>query len=349
MVLTLVLLTWVDGAEAEPIAKGHTGIAVSRNLVLKLKRKGIALSRIGGAGGSGRVVSLSIDGGDLDLSSGQGTVEHEGGLRFAVGARSVSLTGLGLDSSKRVLRGRIDGRRAVLARLGNIGTGRFGFADTIWVGRVWMTAKLASKLNRGLGLGNFFAAGRPFATISTTAHPLYDKIARGSLELSLDPGTLAKLKAANVVPAPFEAAVLSNEPPTYAASLVNGAIYPDLRGGFAGVEAGLRLVRESSWATISWVGLSLSLESNRLTADSSLATDAGNDPRGVGPIAELDLSGATVRVDAEDRAVTITGARAILEASAAALINEAFAATPGQQVVAAGDPLGTLALKMTGR
>jgi hypothetical protein len=143
--------------------------------------------------------------------------------------------------------------------------------------------------------------------------------------------------------------VLGSEPPSYAASLTSGAVYPDLRGGTAVVEAGVRLTRASPWTQVSFTGLSLSLESNKLVADTAVASGSGNTPKGVGTIAALDLSGATARVDRDRRTVTITGARVTLEASAAQLINEAFAKVPGQQVVAAGDLLGTLSLTMMGR
>jgi len=148
---------------------------------------------------------------------------------------------------------------------------------------------------------------------------------------------------------PFEAVTVATEPPTYAASLINGVVYPDLRGGSAGVEAGIRLRREAPSTVVSWLGLSVSLESNKLFADASLASATGSSPLGVGPIAALDLSGATARVDPEARTVTITGARATLETAAAALLNEAFAKAPGQKLVSAGDPLGEISLWMTGR
>lgn len=336
-------------APAEPIVKGKTNLRLSRALMAELRAAGVLVTKLPRAKVRGRVVSLPIAGGEVDLTDGSGRLEHEGGFEMAAGKRAVRVRALRLDTARRGLWGRIDGRRMKIAGFGAYGGERNGFGDKLAIPALRLRPRVAARLNRRLGLVGAFSTRRPFASVDSGFRPLFDTIASGSMVLTLDPVTLAKLGAAGVAPAPFEALVLGSEPPSYAASLVSGAIYPDLRGGTAGVEAGLRLIRATPWAQVSFTGLSLSLESNKLFAVTSLASGAGTSPRGTEPIASLDLSGATARVDRERRKVQITNARITLEASAAQLINEAFAKVPGQQLVATGELLGTLSLWMTGR
>lgn len=336
-------------ASAEPIVKGRTHLSLTRSLARELAVEGVRLVGLRKAKARGRVVSLAIDGGEVELASGAGSVEHEGGFRLVAGSDSASLTSVRLDTDRRGLWAKLNGRSTKIASFAGYRVKRIGFGDQVEVAVLRLRPVVAARLDAGLHRPGLFSARSPFASLTTKFKPQFDAVASGALQLALDPSTLGKLRAVGVTPLPFEAQVEAAELPTYAASLINGAIYPDLRGGFAGVEAGIRLQRESPWTVVSWLGLSVSLESNQVFADASLGGGGGNSPRGTAPIAALDLSGATARVDPDRREVKITGARATLEPAAAALLNEAFAKTPGQQLVAAGDLLGEISLWMTGR
>lgn len=336
------------GAAAEPIVKGRTHLVLTRPLARELAVDGVSLVKLREAKVAGRFVSLPIDGGDVGLASGEGSIEQEGGFRLLTAAGSVSLTALRLDTGKRALWGKVDGRGTRIASFAGYRVKRVGFGDAIGVAALRLRPAIAAQLGTKLQRPGLFSSKTPFASLSTSFRPQFDTVANGAMQVALSPITLAKLKAVGVAPLPFEAQVEASEPPTYAASLTGGTIYPDLRGGVADVEAGIKLQRESPRTVISWLGLSVSLETNKLVAAVSLANGAANSPRGTAPIAALDLSGATARVDPRKRTVALTGIRATLEPAAAALLNEAFAKAPGQQVVAGGDPLGEVSLWMTG-
>jgi hypothetical protein len=347
--LACLLLALPASAAAEPIVKGKTNLRLSRVLMAELRAEGVRLVKLQQAKVRGRVVSLPIGSGEVDVTNGSGSLEHEGGFRLETGGRAVTLTALRLDTAKRSLWGEVDGRRMKVAGFAAYTAERDGFGDDVAIPALKLRPAVATYLDRVLGIAAAFAAPRPFASLDTGFRPQYDTIASGSMVLTLDPIALAKLRGAGIAPAPLEALVLGSEPPSYAASLVSGAIYPDLRGGSAGVEAGLRLTREAPWAQLSFADLSLSLESNKVFATTSVASGAGSSPKGSGPIAALDLSGATARIDRDKRRVRIANARLTLESSTAQLINETFAKVPGQQIVATGELLGTLSLWMTGR
>ena len=336
-------------AQAEPIVKGKTNLRLSRPLIAALRADEVLVTKLPRAKVKGRVVSLPIAGGEVDLTNGSGRLEHEGGFQMATAKGAVKVTALQLDTARRGLWGKVDGRRMKIAGFAAYTGERDGFGDELTVPALKLRPSVAARLNRKLGLAGVFPARRPFASLDSAFRTQFDTVAGGSLVLTLDPVALEKLKAVGVAPAPFEALVLGSEPPSYAASLTGGSIFPDLRGGTAGVEAGLKLIRATPWAQVSFTGLSLSLESNKLFASTAVASGAGSSPKGTGPIASLDLSGATARVDRDKRTVRIANARVTLEASTAQLINEAFAKMAGQQVVATGELLGTLSLWMRGR
>lgn len=346
---SILALALPTGATAEPVVKGRTHLVLDQDLATALRLGGVRVSKLREAKVQGRTVSLPIAGGEVELDSGLGSLEQEGGLRLTAGHRAVELTALRLDTGKLVLSGRVDGRRTQIAGFAGYRAERNGFGDTIEVAALKLRPAAAATLNHGLGRAGLFSATAPFASLSSSFKPQFDTVASGTLQLALDPLTLAKLKVVGVAPLPFEATTIATEPPTYAASLSSGAIYPDLRGGSAGVEMGIRFQREFPRTVVSWLDLSVSLESNKLSAEASLGRGAGSNPKGIAPIATLDFSGATARVDPRKRTVSITGARAMLEPAAAALLNEAFAKAPGQPLVASGEPLGEVSLWMTGR
>ena len=346
---SLLALALPMSAAAEPVVKGNTHLVLDAKLATALRLGGVRVQKLREAKVQGHTVSLPIEAGEIELDSGLGSLEQEGGLRLATGNRAVELTALRLDTGKRVLSGRVDGRRMQIAAFAGYRAKRKGFGDTIAIRALKLRPAAAATLNRELGRAHLFSPTMPFASLSSSFKPQFDTVAGGALQLALDPSTLAKLAAAGAAALPFEAATIAAEPPTYAASLTSGAIYPDLRGGSAGVEMGIRFQREAPRTIVSWLDLSVSLESNKLAADTSLFRGAANSLKGTAPIAALDFSGATARIDPRKRTVSITGARATLEASAAALLNEAFAKAPNQPVVASGDPLGEVSLWMTGR
>jgi len=345
----IVALALPAGAAAEPVVKGKTHLVLDQALATALRLGGVRVSKLGEATFQGRTISLPIEAGEIELDSGLGSLQQEGGSRLTAGHRAVELTALRLDTEKLVLSGRINGRRMQIAGFAGYRAKRNGFGDTIEITALKLRPAAAATLNRELGRAGLFNPRAPFASLSSSFKPQFDTVAGGALQVALDPLTLTKLRAVGVTPLPFEAATIATEPPTYAASLSSGAIYPDLRGGSASVDMGIRFQREAPRTVVSWLDLSVSLDSNKLSADASLTRAAATSPKGTTPIAALDFSGATARIDPGKRTVSITGARAMLEPAAAALLNEAFAKAPGQPVVASGDPLGEVSLWMTGR
>lgn len=336
-------------AAADPIAAGRTRLALDTSLFQALRKDGVAIKALKGATANGRFVGLPVKGGLIDLGTANGFVTHESGFRLRAGRRTVALTQIGLDTSKSELRAKVDGKRMRIAAIPRYQAERKGFGEVIEAAGLRPTARLARTLGAKLGLPGAFRAGKPFLTVTTNLQPEFDSVARGTMQFSLDPGTVEKVRSLGAEFLPFEVKPESGDY-SYSAATTSGAIYPDLRSGFANIEGGLRIGRaEGPSPVITMADLGFSFETYKLASAISVHTEAGQlAPAPGGPLAALDLSGATVRVDRDARTVTVTNARATLEAPIAELINETFAKGK-PPVLAAGDPLGTFALRLEGR
>ncbi|HVY95930.1 MAG TPA: hypothetical protein VHA54_03115 [Solirubrobacterales bacterium] len=337
------------GAGADPVAAGRTKLALDSSLFRALRQGGVAITGLRGARANGRFVGLPVKGGLIDLGTANGFVTHESGFRIRSGRRAVTLTQVGVDTGKSEVRARVDGQKMRIAAIPRFRYERKGFGDLVEAGGLRPTARFARTLDAALGLPGAFRPGKPFLSLVTNLQPEFDSLAGGTMRFSLDPGTVEKVRSLGVDFLPFEVTPEGGSY-SYGATTTGGAIYPDLRNGFANIEGGLRIGRsEGPSPVITLADFGFSFETYKLSSSISVHTEAGQlAPAPGGPLAALDLSGATVRVDRDARTVTVSNARATLEAPIANLIDETFAKGK-PPVIAAGDPLGTFALRLEGR
>jgi hypothetical protein len=340
-------------ASAELVESGKTRLRLDRALFAELEREGIEVGKVKQAKVQGRLVTLPVGGGLIEPASASGWVDSEGGLRLRSGRRVARLTEISVNTAKKGVWARLDGKRAKIAVVEDFGVSRAGFGGTIRVASMRLNAKAADHLDRRLGLDGVFRSGRPFAAVASTYQPEWVQAPNGSLELSFDPGLLARLKSVEVEPAPFSMNATGPDPLVYSSPILRGDIYPRTSGrGSGGIEGGFRLARPgvpSPVITVSNIGVSF--ESNFLSTAIALHTEAGRlGELPPGPFATVDLSSAGVRLDPAARSLAVTGARAVLGTGGAALINREFAEPKGKApIVAAGDLLGTISVTLQGR
>lgn len=352
--LALLLLLGLGSGEAvaEPIAGGETKVSLDPQLRSKLKKEEIRLSGVGPTAVNGAAVSLlAAAGSEIDFTRGYGLVTHAGGIKFRAGRQSVALRQLTLDTStvNKSLRGKFKKRSLRIAEVKGVSYSRDGFGGKIQARKLVLTPAAASLLNRRLQTPDLFKGGRALGTLTSNVQPQELEVVSGSLMLVLDPNTDFKLGQIGVEPEPFEAEIWSaGPPPVYTSRLIGGRIYPSRSSGFALVESGLRLVKESPWTQLLWSNLGVDLDSKRSGTNAIRYDGTGTYFPGGGPLAALDTSGANILLDPVARTLTAVNVTAVLEADAARLINETFA-PPGEPVVAAGDRLGSFAVTLQAR
>jgi hypothetical protein len=347
-------------AGAEVVEAGSTNLELQRGLFRTLKTEGVEVSKLGPATVRGRAVTLPVSGGGIELATAVGSVQHAGGFKLRAGKRVVRLSELGLDTKQRGLFAKLDGKRMRIASVPSFEFARAGFGDEIEVKRLRLNQTTAAALNRKLDIERVFRPDSAFAAVSSSFQPEAVRMTSGSMQFSLDPSTVAKLKTLEVDAVQFETAVLGSSPPAFGAPLIQGQIYPGQNRSWGFLEGGIRIAKlgtpeppESpgpiiTFPVLTFINLGLSLESQKLTGFIH-AHDAtgGFAPGPTGSLAALDLSGATVQIDPAARTLSIANVRATLEAAVAHLINETFATPKGKApVLAAGDPLGTFSLTM---
>lgn len=348
----LLALALAPRASAELVESGRTRLQLNRGLFAQFEDEGIRVAKVKQGKVAGRLVTLPVEGGLIEPASGSGWVDSAGGFRLRSGKRVARLTEISVNTAKKGVWAKLDGKRSKIAAFEDPGFSRAGFGGTIQVRPLKLNAKAAEQLNRRLGLDGVFRPGRAFATVASTYRPEWVQVAKGSLQLSFDQGLLDKLKSVEIEPRPFEMTSTGPSPLVYSAPLIGGSIYPTQSRSSGFAEGGFRLSKpEAPGPVITVANIGVSFESNSLSNSIQLHTESGQlGTVPPGPFATVDLGGATVQLDPSARSLTVTNARAILGAGGAELINREFAAPKGKApLVAAGDPLGTISATLQGR
>ncbi len=205
--------------------------------------------------------------------------------------------------------------------------------------------------------------------------------ATGNATLALSPASLKKL--AHVGTPPFEegkspvAVELSPIAPTQVVSLSpvtaafpigeGGTMAPNASAGVLHTVGGLNLVQNleavtkepGNVTTLTMGNIWVDLASKTATVEVSIANpvnkEANLGPFGRASIADVSLTGATIKSDTTAHTVTVENATATLQATTAEILNKVFIeglekASPmfaGQEKFAAGDPLGTFSFTAT--
>lgn len=349
--LTLASLSLAERAAADSIASGTTRLELDRGLLRTLKKDGVRLTRLGPGSVKGRVVTTPVSGGLIDFGTGGGWIDSSGGVRFQAGKRSVKLTRLTLDTAKETLRGTLAGQRMEIATVKEYAFSRTGWGDLVEASGLRLNRQVRKLLNRRLDL-HAFRVGSTFASVSSDAQPEELNVSGGSFRFDFDAGTVAKIRSLGFELMPMESSTAGAEPPVFSAPLLGGGIDPSMVRTGGRAEGGFRIAKpESPGPTADWWNLGISFETGKLGAMGLAHTEAGQlAPAPPSAVASVDLSSGTVSVDPVTRTVTVSNARATLEAGTADYINETFAKPQGKApVLAAGDPLGTVSMTMQGR
>lgn len=344
-------LMTAERASAEAIASGTTRIELYGELFQALKAEDVKVTKVGPAKVEGRVVKAPVSGGLIDVATANGWIDSSGGFRFRAGRRNVKLTRVTLDTAKGALRATLAGRRMKIAEVKSYEFSRILWGDKVQTLGLRLNRRASSLLNRKLDI-DAFRPGRRFALVSSNIQPEWDQMLSGSFQLELDSGTVAKIESLGVDVQTPGSSSQGAEPPVFAAPLIAGSIDPTMAHTFGQAEGGLRISdADAPSPEVSWFNLGYSFETGKLLSTTVAHTEAGqlaSPPPG--PLAAVDLAGATVTVDPPSRTVTIANARATLEPGVADYINRTFAEPKGKApVVAAGDPLGTFSMTMQGR
>jgi hypothetical protein len=278
-------------AEGDPLSSGTTKLILEKRLEGSLEHSGVRLVAKRPAKSNGRTATLPVDGGEIDPTTGEGVAVHGGGIGFVRGRWSFFLRSLGLDTRRRVLTARLDGKKTTVALARKISFVRNGYGTKITVGELSLTSPLARKLNSRLRV-RFFKAGRSFARGSSATEPLTVKVipvelgihGEGFMYLRPLDEAVSKLAAKGVIypeiPCPAScpntvsligsARYFGVGLPTIGFHITGGRIAPDRSTGEITAEGGIRVSTngpEINPAVVALRDFSLDLTLNTVTAD----------------------------------------------------------------------------------
>lgn len=369
-VVASLALAQLASAAANPVAPGgKTTITLNSGLVNKLKKSKVKLSGISPATVKGKTVTLPIGSGSID-TAGAGELEHEGGLKFKAGKKSVKVTALVLTTSTNSITAKVGSKTMKLATVAGASASRNGFGTNVSASSLKLTSKAAKELNKKLGLPTKtkkkkngkkvkgtpapFKANQVLGKSATETQPKTLGVQpTGAINLTLDPSDISKLAEVGT-----ELQLIAPATPVALTTVgfpigTTGTIAPSAKEGSVRSLGGIKLHQplggsEETNITLNaiWVELSTGRATVEVTIQSTIP------PANLGEfhrisIATLDMSGATIKEDPAAHTVTVENGKANLEATTATVLNEVLGTPYGKKPFNAGDPLGTFSFTAT--
>jgi hypothetical protein len=379
--VALLAFAPLASATSDPLSSGTTTLTLNKGFFKKLKKNGVKVLKVSPGTVKSRTVTLPVSGGSLDPITGLGTIEQSGGIKFKRGKKTASVNTLILDTTTKALSAKVAGKSMKLASVAGFTVARNGFGANVSITKLKLTGKAAKQLNKKLGFTGKKKSGKKSkrASASKKAQPPFkgNQVLGGSTS-ETQPKTVAVLPSGKanlltseptvkkfVLPPPSGLAV-KIEPisPTEVETVVNpftpilkfpisgGSIAPNATSGKVETTGGVRLVQklEAGTTTITLgnvlVDLSAKTASAEITIESTISPALNKGPLGRSSIADLNLTGATIKSDPSAHTVTVENAAATLQEVTALVLTEVFGAPFDAVKVehakfAAGDPLGT--------
>ncbi len=378
----LLALAPFASATSDPVASGTTTINLNKGLFKKLKKSGVKVLGVNPGTVKARTVTLPVKSGSLDPTSGQGTVEYNGGIKFKHGKKKAIVSALVLETTASSLKAKVAGKSMKLATVKGLTVTRNGFGTNLGISGLKLTGKAAKQLNKKLGFTGSSSSNNgksKRASASKKAQPPFKGnqnlggatsetqpktlavLAGGNATLTTSLPTvtkLAKVKVGIELIPPTTVASLG-PPPAFAFPISGGTIAPDANGGIVQTSGGLKLhqvlVAGVAETTMTLNAIYIDLGAKTATVEVSLESTVSEEINKLGnlgrsSIADISLAGATVKSDTTTRTVSIENASASLQAVTAETLNsvfvkpfEAFTKTEAEKF-AGGDPLGSFSL-----
>lgn len=355
----LLALAPLASAASDPLASGTTILTVKKGFNKKLNKKKIKLLKWGSGKVKNRNVTLGVSGGSLDPTTGAGTIEQGGGFKLKYGKRTVPITELTLDRTAKAVYAKIANARMKLGFLGNLTFVRNGFGVNTNAAKLKLTGKSAKRINAKLGMKKQkpFKGGNVMSNAYSETQPKTVTVLAGNnatlvTSLETDIKLAEVLVGIETVAPATETAPL---PPTYAFPIGGGTIAPSGEGGVLQTTGGLKLVQEfepgvETTMTLNaiWVDLGAKTATVEVTLASTLSEEINKlGALGRSSIANISLTGATIKSDPSARTVSVENATATLQGVTAETLNSVFVG-PFEAITKTeaehfkeGDPLGT--------
>jgi hypothetical protein len=332
-------------ATYDPLGTGTTKLTLDKRFASFLKRDGIKLTATTGARRKGQAFTLPVSGGNMDPTIGQGEIGQAGTIVFGNERKRVPLRNLVLKTKHSPLIAKVGGGQLKVATSAKLSSKREGFGTAFSAKALKLTAKVATRLNRKLRPKVPFTQGQPLGTLTSNAQPkLVTVLDSGRATLLFDSAFLTKLDSHFVSVNPIFPAEHSGATFTFPVA-AGSQIAPDASEGTLRIGGSIEFLQLHA-GQVFWHELWLDLAARSDSAEVDIEPTPAF-PGKLGRVGILDLGAAAVSSDPKARTISVSGAPLALQASAAANLNQAFAA--GKESFKAGEAVGVLSFTAQGQ
>jgi hypothetical protein len=345
--LILAIAAAPAAASYDPVGSGSTRIVLTPAFAATLRSHGVGLSARGPATLRGRAVTFPVSGGRLDPVAVRGSVDHEGALVFRAGAHRLPMKALRLKTTqaRSPLSAKFGGGQLKLAASARLQTRRAGFGLAARVTEIRLSAKVATRLDKKLGLRGVFAAGQSIGTATTDAQPETVAIKTGGgAQLALTPEFAAKLQSLFVAVNPIFPAEHLGAP--FTLPIASGQIAPDASTGVLRLAGSLEAIQQEGGQAFLRDPV-LDFGAHAASVELELDPSPPN-PGALGRVPVFDLGAGAASSEPKAREITVAGVTLALQAATARELDEAFAKPQGKAgVFAAGEAFATISFAAT--
>jgi hypothetical protein len=341
-----LLLPSAANAAYDPLASGTTTLTIDKTFAAYLKQNGITLSATAPAKRKGTKITLPVTAGKWDPTLGKGTAESEGSFFFQSARKKLPFRDVVVKAKSTPLYAKVGGGQLKVAEAKKISPTRFGFGAKLTAGKLTLTQKAATRLQKKLRPEEQFQAGQVIGTLNTQVAPRTIAVQpKGRAYLAPDPAFLAKLDQLHVSVNPIAPAELSAGPLFSFPVAAEGQIAPDGSLGTLRTSGELEFLRLGS-GQVFWREQWLDLATRTDLAEVELQPDP---PFGgkQGQLGVMSFGGGAVASDPKARTVSLQGAALALSAGSAQSFNAAFA--QGKAVFGAGELVGAVSFVAQGQ
>ncbi len=331
--LALLALAPLASATPDPVKSGSTSLTLSKSFTKYLGTFGIKISPIQKAKIKGSTATFPVTGGQLDPTTGKGTLTHSGGLNFKAGKKSAAIKALEINTAKNTISGKLAGKKVQLAKVAGVSFSRNGFGVNLKVKKVKLTPAAANKLNKALG----FAGGKPLPFLknkligsskSQEQPKTVTLVPGGAMTFALNAELAKKLSDVKAELVPLTGTTVVN-PTTFSFPVTGGTFSPTGTAGTVESAGGLSLVQKLAIAgnsldtNITLGGFWYDLQAKTITVEVSATSTASKELNlgalGRSSVADVTIGG--VIADPQTRSVAVQNSSAVLQPLSGEVLN----------------------------
>jgi hypothetical protein len=148
--VAMLAIAPLASAASDPISSGTTTLTINKGFSKQAKKAGIKITAVKPSKIKGSKATFAVTGGEIEPTTGAGTITHSGGLKITWGKKSVTLKSLTVDTKGKSISAKVGGKTVKVASLAGTSTARLGFGASVSAKKVKLTKAGANALNSKL-------------------------------------------------------------------------------------------------------------------------------------------------------------------------------------------------------